>query len=370
MKKELSSLEIKYIADELQSLINSRVDTVYHPEKTEILIQFYVRSIGKRVLRILPKFIYLTEEKRSVDSPSGFCMLLRKCLNNSRLTELTQINAERVIKLTFETKEKSFNLYIEMFGKGNIILTKKDNAILGLLDRHIWKDRDLRVKEIYKLPPEKLNYFKLNNEELKKALDSQKTLVKKLATDIGVGGIFAEEICLITGIDKTKKSVDETEENKLLKAIKSLTNTKRSPNVVYKDNKIIDIVPFKLKLYKDNKIKEFKEYNAALNQCLSDVLNASLENEKTKTHTKNIEKIEAVILAQNKKIKEIKSSITETEKKAELIYTNYKQVSEILDTINKAKQKYSWKEIKDKLKGHIVIKEINSKDKKVILELK
>jgi len=52
-----------------------------------------------------------------------------------------------------------------------------------------------------------------------------------------------------------------------------------------------------------------------------------------------------------------------------LIYQHYQDITEILTEINKAKDKYSWDEIKSKLKGHKTIKEINAKDKKVLITL-
>ena len=55
--------------------------------------------------------------------------------------------------------------------------------------------------------------------------------------------------------------------------------------------------------------------------------------------------------------------------KGELIYQNYQLIKEILDELNKASKKYSWKEIKEKLKGHKVIKEVNEKERKVIIEV-
>jgi len=40
-----------------------------------------------------------------------------------------------------------------------------------------------------------------------------------------------------------------------------------------------------------------------------------------------------------------------------------------MDELNKISLKHSWKEIKEKLKGHKVIKEINEKEKKIIIEV-
>ena len=55
--------------------------------------------------------------------------------------------------------------------------------------------------------------------------------------------------------------------------------------------------------------------------------------------------------------------------KGEIIYNKYNIIKEVLDELDKASKKYSWKEIKEKLKGHKIIKEINEKDRKVVVEV-
>ena len=125
-----------------------------------------------------------------------------------------------------------------------------------------------------------------------------------------------------------------------------------------------------MELYKNFDSKKFKDYNSALDFELTKSLTSIIKDEKTKVYEKKMEKIEKIITKQKEKTQEIEENIKENEKKAELIYSNYKLINEILETINKAIKKYSWEEIKNKLKDHKIIKEVNSKDKKIILELK
>ena len=68
-------------------------------------------------------------------------------------------------------------------------------------------------------------------------------------------------------------------------------------------------------------------------------------------------------------LNELKVKETENRKKGEIIYNNYQMIKDILDEINKASKKYSWKEIKEKLKGHKVVKDVDVKEKKVVIEV-
>ncbi|TKJ17358.1 hypothetical protein CEE44_02380 [Candidatus Woesearchaeota archaeon B3_Woes] len=370
MKKEISSLEIRYLIKEFQCLIDSKVDSITNPEKEELVMRFFVQGKGKRILRILPNLIYLTNEKKSAIKPSGFCMTLRKYLINSRLKQITQVNSERIIKFLFETKEEKYYLIVELFNKGNIILCDNDNKILCLLKRHKWRDRELKTNVKYNLPPKKVNFFELDKSTIKEILNIKKQLVKKLASEIGLGGVYAEEVCLLSGVDKNKMIPDDKETNLIIKSIKKLIEKKIESCIIYKNKQPLDIIPFPMELYHNLDCKKFENYNSALDFVMSKSLNSIIKDEKTKIYEKKIGKIEKIILKQKEKTNDVEKNIKENEKKAEKIYNNHKLINEILETINNATKKHSWKEIKEKLKDHKIIKEVNSKDKKIILELK
>jgi predicted ribosome quality control (RQC) complex YloA/Tae2 family protein len=369
MKTQISFLEIKYLVDEFKELIGSKVDSITNSDENEISIQFFISGQGKKILRILPNFIYLATTKKLQEKLSGFCMNLRKNLINSRLRKIIQFDSERVIEFFFETKKEKFILIAELFSKGNIILCNEDYTILSVLESQKWKDRELKVKLKYHFPPQKLNFFKLEKEKLSKLFDNDKPFVKKLASDLGLGSVYAEEICLLSGIDKEKIRLDKDDIKKIIYAIDNIIKNKTDACIVYDKEKIKDIVPFHLMHYDGYKTKDFDNYNSALDFFLSNNLLVSNENKKFEVYSKKIDKVEKIIRKQEEKIKEIESSIDENEKKASAIYNNYALVKEINEEIQKALKKYSWEEIKQKLKDHKIIKEVNSKDKKIILEI-
>ena len=87
--KTISSLELNYLVKELQFLVNARVDKIFAPRKKEVIIQLFVSGKGKFSLQIDENSVYLTEH-RPASSPSDFCMILRKKLDNSRLRKIEQ----------------------------------------------------------------------------------------------------------------------------------------------------------------------------------------------------------------------------------------------------------------------------------------
>ena len=82
-----------------------------------------------------------------------------------------------------------------------------------------------------------------------------------------------------------------------------------------------------------------------------------------------IDKTEKIVRQQRKQVEELERKAEENNKKGELIYENYKLVEEVLKEINNAREKYSFDEINKKLKGHKIVKSVDGKDKKIIIEL-
>ena len=90
---------------------------------------------------------------------------------------------------------------------------------------------------------------------------------------------------------KHKKGALDAKRSKLFtKAIKEITNKKINAKVVYKDNEVIDIAPFELKLYENLKSKKFEDYNSALDFILIKKLASMIEDKKTKTYDDKIKK--------------------------------------------------------------------------------
>ena len=134
MAKQLSSLDMHFLVRELKKLEGSRVDRIYSSGREEIYIQLHKSNIGKKIIRILiGKAIFATEAKNIDETPSGFCMLLRKHLEGKFLESIEQLEPERILKLVFKSKDEINLIYLEFFGKGNVILCDGEGIIFDSL---------------------------------------------------------------------------------------------------------------------------------------------------------------------------------------------------------------------------------------------
>src|SRR3990167_6242249 len=133
VKKGISSLELTALVQELQFITGGKIDQIYHQQEKELLLQVHVPRHGKVLVRIVPgKFLCQTTKKEVLLKPSSFCMQLRKYLDNANIKQFYQKGSERIMVLELEKKE-TFFLIIELFSKGNIILTNEKYNIIGVL---------------------------------------------------------------------------------------------------------------------------------------------------------------------------------------------------------------------------------------------
>jgi len=370
--KQISSLELHFILKELKELINSRVDKIYNNSKEEIYIQYHKSNVGKKISRIIVgKAIFFTDTKTTDKSPIWFQTFLRKHLEGAFLDSILQLEPERILKLVFRSRDEIKNLYLEFIGKGNVILCNNDDVIIDCLIHHKFKDRSILPKQKYKNPVMEYNLFDIKKDQIKNLLKNSKRdkVVTSLATELGLGGVYSEEVCLLNKIDKNlhPNNINIVQITKILATVKKLINEKLNSQIIYKNKEPIDVVPLELEVYKYDEKKKFSNYSEALNEYFTNELKIS--RKKSTSYEKKIDETKRIIGEQETTLKTLNDKVLEFKRKGELIYKNYQLINGIIDDINKASKKYSWNEIKDKLKDHKIIKDLNTKDKVVVLDI-
>ena len=60
-------------------------------------------------------------------------MLCRKHINNKRLEQVRQVGVDRVVDMQFGSGEAAYHLILEMYDKGNLVLTDWQYKILNIL---------------------------------------------------------------------------------------------------------------------------------------------------------------------------------------------------------------------------------------------
>ncbi len=359
-KKSISSLELAALVNELQFLVNGKVSQIYHPESNVLLLQLHAPGKGKQLLKIISgKWLCLTQQKESALKPSGFCMQLRKYIDNAIIKNLYQQGSERVVVFELEKQEKYFFI-VELFSKGNIILADAKNIIIAALESQEWKDRTIKPKEKYVFPPLEINWKELTVKKLQDILkkSEKRNLATSLATEIGLGGLYAEELCRQAGVNLDQKPAEviAKETERLVGTLKNFLILISTPKgYIYED----EVTPFPLLDKKP--LKETETYHEAI-----DTLKLS---EKLSPHQSRIKTLQRTIAEQEEAIKNQEEKAGIASQKGELIYEKYTALQKLREIVEELKKNKNWTEISKELKKEKKIKSVNLEKKVAVIDL-
>lgn len=212
-------ITIANIVHELnRNLLDGRINKIAQPETDELLLTIKTPA-GQRRLSIsasasLP-LIYLTEgNKPSPMTAPNFCMLLRKHINNGRITKIWQPKLERIIHFEIEHLDElgdlcKKELIVEIMGKhSNIIFCSEDGTIIDSI-KHVSSQmssvREVLPGRTYFIPDtmEKSDPLSVSFAEFQRVLtEKPMPLAKAVYTSFtGISPVAAEEICYLSGID-------------------------------------------------------------------------------------------------------------------------------------------------------------------------
>lgn len=357
MKTEISALDLYFLAKEFKVIEAGKIEKVYQWGKEDFIFRLFTPN-GKKHLRInMSGLIYFTEKKyKGPTLPPGYCSFLRKYLINAAIKKVYQKGFEKILIIEFESfKYGEMHLIIELLKPANIILCKKEETqltIMSPLDGHKFKDRIIRGKAKYEFPPEQLDIISLKEEELADILSkSDKVSVKALAIDLGLGGIYAEEIVKRLNLKKDSKiehpDIISKEVKKLLKE-KVFANTK--------ENEI-----FPIKMVSKPSENNYDSFSQAIDSIIPKIKQEVEEDTGEK-------KEDSIIKTQNKRLIQLEEEILENQKAGEYIYEHYQEFETLLKKVNELRKEKSFKEIKEILKQNKNFKELNEKEKKIIFE--
>lgn len=362
----MSSFDIRACVNELQKLVGGRIDKIYHYLPDEIRIKIRSKDGRNDLIIEAGRRIHLTKfPKKSPRIPSSFAMILRKHLEGGRIKEIEQFDFDRIVKILVEREEKKF-IIAELFSKGNVILVNEDFEVIMPLKFRF------KPKEVYNFPEPKNPIELINRLEFK-----GKDVVRALA-NIGLGGLYAEEVCLKTGIEKNKKveelSSDEIKRIKdVVVSLFEAVENNLEPQIVIKGGDYFDVVPLNLEYYKDFEKKFFDDFNSALDEFYSKKIVELAEKEEKKSE--RLEKLKNRLKLQEETKRKFEEEMAKYRRIGDLIYENYYKLEKILNAFRKAREKMSWDEIKAVLnskKNHeliSIIKEIKPKSNSIVVEI-
>lgn len=293
-------ITIAAVVKELQNrIMGGRIYKIAQPENDELLFTIKTADNGQQKLLIsagasLP-LIYLTGTgKQSPMTAPGFCMLLRKHLQNGRIVSISQPGLERIVHIGVEHLDEmgdlcSKKLIVEIMGKhSNILFVNDENVILDSI-KHI-SGMVSSVREVLPGRP----YFVPNTQEKEDPLDLTPSSFSAAVCSgnvpvykalyghyTGISPVIAQEICFRAGIDgnlstaffteaPTGKSAFSKLYDHFSKVMEQVKSGEFSPVIVYENQVPAEYAALPLTMYRMEDSRTFSSISSLLEQYYSE----------------------------------------------------------------------------------------------------
>ena len=291
----LDGITIAALVNELKNtLVNGRITKIAQPEKDELLLTIkqsisdgngktkrFQKRLTVSVNPGLPLLYLNDENKQSPMSAPTFCMVLRKHLNNCRITDIRQEGLERVIRIGLEHLDEMGDLcrkflIIELMGKhSNIIFTDDNNKIIDSIKhisllvssvREVLPGRDYFIPDTqHKYDPFTITEKEFTDIILAKPMDIAKALYTSLT---GFSPVMSNELVYISSLSDKNSTKELSEMEKLhlyrnfTRIMEQVKEASFKPCIIYKGNEPFEFSCIPLTMYSDSKDYQIKQYES------------------------------------------------------------------------------------------------------------
>ncbi len=292
----LEGLTLHILTNKLKAeLLNGKIYRVFMPSKEALLllikrerdtIALLADFSGDSSLLYLPTML---PERPKI--PPSFCMLLRKHLEEGRITKIAQNGLDRIITIDIDTigtarQIITKQLIFELTGKNNNIIFSENNIIFDSL-KHVNKSmssfRQIMPNIPYVAPPPQTGLAILTaaTDDIIEALlntEAKNCLSALINVTTGIGKTTAAELFAEAGINPTATQLSAVDVANLATAINKLQalfineGTDEQPvfAVIGRTNQVKTLLPFSPKLLDNGShLKKFSDINSALNYAVT-----------------------------------------------------------------------------------------------------
>uniref|UniRef100_H3B9L2 Ribosome quality control complex subunit NEMF n=1 Tax=Latimeria chalumnae TaxID=7897 RepID=H3B9L2_LATCH len=398
MKSRFNTVDIKAVLAELNdSLLGMRVYNVYDVDNKTYLIRLQ-KPDTKAVLLIESGIrIHTTEFEWPKNlMPSGFAMKCRKHLKTRRLVSVKQLGVDRIVDFQFGSDEAAYHLIVELYDRGNIVLTDHEYSILNILRFRTDESEDVKfaVRERYPVEnakgPEPLISLErlteiLSNapkgEQLKRVLNPHlacgATLIEHCLIEVGFSGSIkidqhfditkdmekvllalqkAEEFMCIADCFKGKGYIIQKQEKK-----PSLDPGKPPENLLTYE----EFHPFLFAQYAKCPYVEFESFDKAVDEFYSKLEGQKIDLKALQQEKQALKKLENVRKDHIQRLETLHQAQEIDKVKGELIEINLQIVDRAIQVVRSAlANQIDWTEI------GIIVKEAQAQGDPVACAIK
>ena len=382
-KRELSSIDLAALVTELNRYAGAKVDKAYLYD--DDLLRLKLRDFDRGRVELMievgdVKRAHVADPEHVADAPGrppNFAKMLRNRLSGADFAGVEQYEFDRILTFEFERDDENTTIVAELFGQGNVAALDETGEVVGSLSTVRLKSRTVAPGAQYEYPSSRLNPLDVSFGGFTRHMrDSDSDVVRTLATQLNLGGLYAEEVCTRAGVEK-ETSIDEVTDDQLRalhEALERISDQLRSGDIdprVYEedldgddeddadhDPRVVDVTPFPLSEHEELPSVGFDSFTAAVDEYFyrlegedSDEGEAPSDASPSRPDfEEEIAKQERIIEQQRGAIEGFEEQAEQERKRAELLYANYDLVNEVLSTVQGAREEeVPWDEIEETL---------------------
>jgi predicted ribosome quality control (RQC) complex YloA/Tae2 family protein len=371
--REPSTLDLAAITLELGFLKGFYIEKFYELPNLQFRLKLNKSGEGQYNLMIVPgRLLSIASVIVQQDQPTNFSQAVRKRIANSHISDISLFNDDRVLCITVEKGDQHQYIMVEMFGRGNLIITDSDLNIELAYMRHEFSDRKIFNGEKYVAPRNKrITISRLSEEkDVEEAIQAVKNLKGKsvmqaLSSVINIGSLYLEDAVIRAGIDPSALPETLTDEGikliaKNISAYSSVIKAPK-PRLYLENGVIVDYAVCEIKKYDSMETEAFVHTYEALEKYY-----LSQPTQEAPTESSKAKELESSIKKQREIVEQTADEVDRLKSKGKLIYENMQLINNIINTA-KSLKRFSKEDIEKEF-GISVI-DVDLKDKTITLDL-
>ena len=370
-----------------------RVNQIYDGDARTFVLKLQQSGIPEKRLLLLEsgtKFLVTKFDAREDPTamPSPLCSKLRSSLKGKRLTDVKALGKDRVVSLRFGAGPGTFNLFLELYAAGNVVLADSTYTVVAAL-----RTDSLKLGEPYGvvravapptdlLPADGLQKFLEDALQTRvaraeaAALSTNQTKKKKkrrgawtlaqLLLDRGSGvdayGSDVVDHCICaSGLDGSLPLQEQPEDyitklHAALRAAPSLADAISSgkcgtPRLLLENDKFVSFAPGVFLQHECYQVREFSSFCEAVDEYFRETKETKLQNKaKDATHAITA-KVEKIRIDQEQRVSDLEASLAQKERTASLLEEKADQIDAVVQVLNNALASgLRWDEVREYVK--------------------
>ena len=400
-KRELSSIDLRALVTELGRYEGAKLDKAYRYDDDLLRLKLRDFDHGRVELMIEVgdvKRAHAADPEHVADAPGrppNFAKMLRNRLSGADFAGVEQYEFDRILTFEFERDDANTTIVAELFGQGNVAALDETGEVVGSLSTVRLKSRTVAPGAQYEYPASRLNPLDVSFDAFVRHMnESDSDVVRTLATQLNLGGLYAEEVCSRADVDKETPIADADEGiyRALHDALGRIGDRLRSGDIdprVYEeplddserggserdgsergdsdrggpdtepaDRPVVDVTPFPLTEREGLPSVGFDSFNAAVDEYFYRLDRADEGDGDAPADAApsrpdfeaEIAKQERIIEQQRNAIEGFEEQAERERERAELLYAHYDLVDEVLSTVREAREnEVAWEAIESTL---------------------